>query len=53
MIQVLIEAADGPVFVPHTPEEYERLLAGVDVEAAWLAAGPLEGCDGASGGRAQ
>jgi hypothetical protein len=28
MIQVLIEAADGPVFVPHTPEEYERLLDG-------------------------
>jgi hypothetical protein len=29
---VPVETADGLVLVPHTPEEYERLWAGVDRE---------------------
>jgi hypothetical protein len=40
LIPVLVEAGDGPLFVMHTPEEYEQLMRGVDNEAAWLALAP-------------
>jgi hypothetical protein len=33
-IPVTVEAADGPVVVMHTPEEFARYHAGVDSEAA-------------------
>jgi hypothetical protein len=36
VIYVPVEAADGLVLVPHTLEEYARLWAGVDREAAYL-----------------
>lgn len=32
-VPVLVMAADGPVVVWHTPEEYAALWQGVDVEA--------------------
>lgn len=41
LIPVLTVAGDGPVFILHTPEEYERLIAGVDLEAAGLMATDL------------
>jgi hypothetical protein len=41
-VWVLVEAADGPVFVPHTEDELERLVTGVDVEASWAATAPLD-----------
>jgi hypothetical protein len=42
LIPVLVEAGDGPLFVLHTEDEYERLMRGVDAEAAWLALAPLD-----------
>jgi hypothetical protein len=40
-IPVVAYAADGPVIVWHTSEEYDRLLAGVDVEASVLMSLPV------------
>lgn len=45
VIWVLAEAADGPVFIPHTRAEYDRLMAGVDQDAAWQMAAPLDDPD--------
>ena len=41
VIYVLVEAGDGPVFIPHSAEQFERLIRGVDLEAAWNALAPL------------
>lgn len=34
LVLVPVWAADGPVLVPHTAEEYAALIKGVDMEAA-------------------
>lgn len=33
LVPVLVMAADGPVIILHTPEEYAALWRGVDAEA--------------------
>lgn len=38
LIPVATVAGDGLTVVWHTPAEYARLMAGVDVEASWLMA---------------
>jgi hypothetical protein len=40
-IPVIAYAGDGPVIVWHTRREYDRLLAGVDVEASVLMSLPV------------
>lgn len=43
VIPVLAVAGDGPVVVWHTPEEWQRFMAGVDVETSWLMVASVEG----------
>lgn len=37
-VDVLVWAADGPVVVSHSVEEWERLIEGVDLEASFALA---------------